>query len=529
MNYLTSGISGVTYRVGPALSGLDGGFYRGFAGTQEVTLQIAPAGTAAVAALRAEARLLERLDHPQIVRLIDRGRTHEAFFLVFDTHAGRPLVEVVHQFDLSLSTALNVLVQAVDILAVLHQAGIIWGRMRPQAFWIDKGGLLKLVDLRGAGEAITDGSLTLSEATYLAPELSADQRHTERSDLYAVGVLAYELLAGRAPFTGSDPTELALKHLTEPPPDVAQTRSDLPADLCDLIRRCLSKTPEARPASALELRAELAAIWERVRVDEQGRMIICPRCQSAVLPARRCPVCGAQLQSPGATPPPPRKRRWLPMLTIGVSILALIWMLFGMGHTSSDAAALQPTRTPAQATAAATPLPTYEPTPLPTATAVPTPKGALTAAAGDMADADIDLIQAHIVFDNEWLVVRIDVVGRVEGGVADRRYQVFIDVDDVASGDTSIPWQQMGADYTVLFRSGDQGGMALHWNGTSWESIGAATVETNGGTLVMRVPATWLGSPETLRYGVLAVNGTASLVDYIPARGSDPASAMREP
>ncbi len=530
MNYLTSGISGVTYRVGPALSGFGDGFYRGFAGTQEVTLRIAPAGTAAVAALRAEARLLERLDHPQIVRLIDRGRTHEAFFLVFDAPAGRPLVEVVHQFDLSLSTALNVLVQAVDILAVLHQAGIGWGRMRPQAFWIDKGGQLKLVDLRGAGESIAGGSLTLSEATYLAPELSTDRHHTERSDLYAVGVLAYELLAGRAPFTGSDPTELALKHLTEPPPDMAQARSDLPADLCDLVGRCLSKTPEVRPASALALRAELESIWERVRVDEQGRMIICPRCQSAVLPARRCPVCDAQLQSSGATPPPPpRKRRWLPMLAIGVSILVLIWTLFGMGHTSSDAAALQPTGTPAQATSVATPLPTHEPTPLPTATAVPIPKGALIAAAGDVADADIDLIQAHTAFDNEWLVVRIDVVGRIEGSAADRRYQVLIDVDDPASGDTSTPWQQLSADYTVLFRSGDQGGMVLHWNGTSWESIGAATVETSGGTLVMRVPAAWLGSPETLRYGVLAVNGTASLVDYIPPRGSDPASAVREP
>lgn len=528
MDHLTSGISGISYRLGPALPGLGDGFYRGFVETQEVTLRIAPAGTAAVAALRAEARWLERLDHPQIVRLIDRGRTQDAFFLVFDAPVGRPLADVIHQSDLSLSTALNVLVQVVDILAVLHQAGIVWGRLRPQAFWVDKGGQLKLFDLRGADSSIVAGSLTLVEATYLAPELSAGRQPTERGDLYAVGVLAYELLAGRAPFTGSGPTELALKHLTEPPPNVAQVRSDLPADLCALVGRCLSKTPEERPESALALRAELSAIWERVRLDEQGRMIICPRCQSPVLPAERCPVCQAQLQTPDAAPPPPRKRRWLPMLAIGASILVLIWTLFGTENASSDAAALQPTDTLQPATSVATPLPTREPTPLPTATAVPTPKGMLATAAGDVADADIDLIRAYVTLDDEALVVRIDVVGRIEGSAGDRRYQVFVDVDDPASGDTSTPWRHLGADYTVLFRSGDQGGMVLRWDGAAWQSIGAATVEIGGGTLVMRAPAAWLGSPATLRYGVLAVNAPASLVDYIPARDDDPAIAVRE-
>lgn len=528
MDHLTSGISGITYRLGPALPGLGDGFYRGFAGTQEVTLRIAPAGTAAVAALRAEARLLERLNHPQIIRLIDRGRTHEAFFLVFDTPAGRPLAEVIHQSDLSLGAVLNVLVQAVDILAVLHQAGIVWGRMRPQAFWIDKGGQLKLFDLRGAGDSIGGGLLTLSEATYLAPELSAGRQPTERGDLYAIGVLAYELLAGRPPFTGAGPTDLALKHLTEPPPDVAQTRSDLPVDLCALIGRCLSKTPEDRPASALALRAELAAIWERVRLDEQSRMIVCPRCQSPVLPAERCPVCQVQLRTPEASPPPPRKRRLLPMLAIGVSILVLIWTIFGAGNDSSDAAAPQPTDTPAPATAVVTPLPTREPTPLPTATAVPTPEGALAAAAGDVVDPDIDLIQSHLTFDNESIIVRLNVVGRVEGGAGDRSYQAFFDVDGPTAGDHSTPWPHLGADYAVLFRSGDQGGMVLRWDGGAWQSIGAATIETNGGALVMRIPAAWLGSPEVLRYGALAVNAVANLADYVPARGSDPALATRQ-
>ncbi len=529
MDQLTSGISGVTYRLGPALPGLGDGFYRGFAGTQEVTLQIAAAGTAAVMALRSEARLLERLNHPQIVRLIDRGRTREVFFLVLDTPAGRPLADVIHQSDLSVGTALNVLVQIVDILAALHQAGIVWGRLRPQAFWIDKGGQLKLFDLRSAGEFIAGGPLTLVEATYLAPELSAGQQPTERGDLYAVGVLAYELLVGRAPFTGSAPTELALKHLTEPSPDMAQVRPDLPADLCALVGRCLSKTPEERPASAQKLRAELEAIWERVRIDEQRRMIVCPRCQSQILPAERCPICHTRLQTPDASPPSsPRKRRWLPMLAIGVSMFVLIWTLFGAGDASGNAVALQPTDTPAPATSVATPPPTHEPTPLPTATAVPTPEGMLAAAADNVADPDIDLIRSHVVLNDEALVIQIDVAGRIQGGVNDRIYQVFFDTDGSTAGDHSVPWRQMGADYTVLFRSGDQGGMVLRWDGAVWQSIGAATVEVSGGTLVMRVPTSWLGSPDDLHYGVLAVNPGANLADYIPVRGSDPVIAVRE-
>lgn len=528
MDYLTSGISGKTYRLGPALPGLGDGFYRGFAGTQEVTLRIAAAGTTAVMALRAEARLLERLNHPQIVRLIDRGRTHEVFFLVLDAPAGRPLVDVIHQSDLSISAALNVLVQVVDILTALHQAGVVWGRLRPQAFWVDKGGQLKLFDLRSAGESIAGGPLTLVEATYLAPELSAGRQATERGDVYAIGVLAYELLVGRAPFTGSAPTELALKHLTEPLPDMAQVRSDLPADLCTLVGRCLSKAPEERSASAQALRAELTAIWERVRIDEQRRMIVCPRCQSQILPAERCPVCQAQLQTPESAPSLPRKRRWLPILAIGVSMLVLIWTIFGTGDASSNAAALQPTDTPAPATLTVTPLPTREPTPLPTATAVPTPKGMLAATAGDVADPNIDLIRSHVVLNDEELVIQIDVVGQINGGGSDRMYQVFLDADGSTAGDHSAPWRDLVADYSVLFRSDDQDGMVLRWDGAVWQSIGAATVEVSGGTLVARVPASWLGSSEDLRYGALAVNRVANLADYVPVRGSDPAIVTRE-
>src|SRR6185436_3598416 len=116
--------------------------------------------------------------------------------------------------------------------------------LRPQAFWIDKTGRLKLVNLRGAGRPVGDGKLTLAEATYLAPELSVGHTPTASGDLYACGALLYELLVGRPPFVGAGTTELAVKHLAEPAPSLKQVLPDLPADLAALTDSCLKKAPE---------------------------------------------------------------------------------------------------------------------------------------------------------------------------------------------------------------------------------------------------------------------------------------------
>jgi serine/threonine protein kinase len=522
MDQLTSTLSGQTYRVGPALPSLGEGFHRGYIGAHEVLLRLAVAGTPAVAALRAEAQLMSRIKHPQVAAPQDLGETERYTFLVLDTPPERPLAELIHQTELAVSAGLDVALQIAEIMHGLHSAGIAWGRLRPQACTIDRAGRLKLIDVRGVGDSVLTGALTMAEATYLAPELGAGQLPTVSSDLYACGVLAHELLAGRAPFAGANPTELAVKHMSEAPPDLAAIRPDLPGDLVALISRCLRKLPEERPASMAEFIDELRAIQQRLLAEEQSRMIACPRCHAHVPPSKRCPMCNAPLVVEQPVLTRRRIRRSIPLISIALTSFSILCALFAIFDQSNTRRAAGPAPTLVAATA--TPLPTLAPSPLPTATVIPVAEGTISVQPADVADPNIDLIRVRTYREAQQVVSEIEVVGQIYTEPNEAIYQVLIDTDP-AGGDQSTPWGALSADYTILYRSGDEEGMVLAWDGATWQGVGAVAVEMNGGRLALRAPAEWLGESETLRYGVLATNPSDNLTDYAPARGDSVAVA----
>jgi hypothetical protein len=529
MELLHSGLSQQSYRVGPPLPNLGEGFHLGFVGNHEVTLRLAAAtDPEAVAALRAEAAMLERLQHRQVVNLLDRGRTEKSFFLVLDRPTERMLAELMNVVTFTCTAALDLMVQVLDILELLHSNGITWGWLHPQAFWVDQSGKLKLANLRGVGEAIWRGPTGLVEATYLAPERGDGQPPSVASDIYACGVLAYELLAGQAPFTGSTVTELVVKHLTEAPPDLGRRRADLPAELVEVIERCLAKTPFERPATVAELRDELQQIHEQLLADEWSQMVICPRCQNAVQPAERCPLCNAPLQEPEAPPPPTRRRRGMnPLLRIvGLAVIVGVLALpYVIGDENSDATASeQPSELVADFEETVEPLPPSEPTPMPTATVMPTPQGMLVLPAEDVVDPNIDIIRARAALEDDYVVTEIEVVGRIYEQINEATYQVFFDTDgDVSTGDRRTPWATLGADYAVLYRSGIEAGMVLGWDGAAWQGIGAATAEITDAKLRLQAPAAWFDNPQRLQYGALANHPGANLTDYAPARSENPA------
>ena len=524
MDYLTSGRSGQTYQVGQPLGGLGSQFYRGFNGAQEVLLRLATSAND-IAALRTEAAWLDQLTHPQIVRLLDRGRSESLNFLVLEGPAERPLAELINQTDLAPTAALDIVVQVLTVLEAMHAAGIVWGRLRPQAFWVDKAGRLKLYDLSHAGEPISAATLTLAEALYIAPEHAAEAQPAVPGDVYAVGALAYELLAGRPPFAGGDITELAVKHLSEPAPDLQRVRSDLPSELTALIGRCLAKQPEQRPASAAALRAEMAVFHEQLVAAEQARMITCARCQGRVLPAERCPLCNAPLVAPQA-PVARKPRKLLPLLAIGASLLVVIVALLNLGGENAAASALPTIPPTSGVTATALPQPTSAPTPLPTAAAAQEAPGSIRVAADDVADANIDLFQAQVAIEKNTVTAELSVAGVIDQQVNTATYQFFFDTDgNAATGDTSAPWAGMGADYTALYRSGDASAMLLRWDGTTWQAAGAATTTIAGGALRIQIPSERLNAPKTIHFAVLTTKPGANLADYAPARGAAAAVA----
>lgn len=530
MQHLTSGTTGRTYRLARPLPHFGEGFYQAFADTAEVTVRVAEAGTPAATALREEAWLLERIHSPRVAGLHDRGRSPTHVFLVLDGPAGQPLADLLGERDLTTTAALDLLLQALEALEALHAAGVAWGWLRPNAFWVDRAGKLKLVNLRGAGSGNPPGPRTLAEATYLAPECAPDAPPTLQADLYAWGALAFEVLAGRPPFNGSTVTELAIRHMSEPAPDLARIRADLPPDLCALVGRCLAKSPDARPPSAAEVRAALEPIARRLIDDELARSIACPRCQGRVPLQPRCPLCNAPLGVPAV--PPARRRRIGPLLVIAASALVslvLIGLLLGGGGPAEatdqpPATATAGTAAPAAAPAGtAAPAPTRLPTPLPTATAAPVPAGVLAAPAGDVADPNIDIIRAWASSDDAEVIVAIDVAGQIHTAANRATYQVYFDQDgDPASGDRTTPWPGLGADLTALYRSGDAAAQVLRWQGDTWHGVGAAATEVRGGQLRLHIPRAWFGGAPPRRYAVLAANTEANLADVAPARDHPP-------
>lgn len=533
MELLTSGSSQQSYRVGPALSNLGEGFYRGFAGSHEVTLRLATCDNmAAIAGLQTEAALIEQLNHRRIATLLDQGWTDKYFFLVLDGPSERSLAEFINEASFGVTAALDVLLQILDIVEILHHRELAWGRLRPYAFWVDRSGKLKLMNLHGVGETATTEPLTLTEAAYLAPEHSSGQPPTVAGDVYSWGIIAYELLTGQTPFVGSHIAELAIKHLSDEPTDLAHVRSDLPEELVTLVRQCLVKAPNQRPTGIGELRNALIPIQEQLLAHEQSQMIVCPRCHGEILPTERCPLCNAPITLP-TTELPIKRRGWsIPKpvsIMLKVAGFCLIIGIIVLGQMVGDEEPKANTVEGQDRVAHVehtTTIPTSVPTPLPTATAQPVPEGTLTLAAEDVPDANIDVIRARTAISDDQLQTEIVVVGQIYNQYSQGTYQVFLDTDsNTDTGNRNTPWSELGADYTLLYRSGFESAALLLWTDDTWQNVGIATISIDGDTINIQVSREWLGNLQNLRYAVLTSNHNANIADHAPAKSDSPAIA----
>jgi serine/threonine-protein kinase len=209
-----------------------------------------------------EAKLAARLSHPNIVRVYDAGEDHESRpFIVMEYVEGKTLAEVLGERGrLPEGEALELAVQACAGLEHAHAAGLVHRDVKPQNLLLTRGGAVKLSDFGIARAAestrLTEAGTVLGTAAYLAPEQAAGEDVGSAADLYSLGAVLYELLAGQPPFEHSSFAELAAREERTAVPlrDVAP---DVPAHVEAVVMRCLARRPEFRPASADELAAEL--------------------------------------------------------------------------------------------------------------------------------------------------------------------------------------------------------------------------------------------------------------------------------
>jgi serine/threonine protein kinase len=228
----------------------------------------------AVERFRREARAAAALAHPNAVTIYDFVEEMGQYFLVMEYIQGPTLKQLIGQRrQLQPKEAIEIAAQVCAVLQVAHTRGFIHRDIKPQNIMLawsggagglsDGGAWVKLTDfgiVRVAEDAgLTNSGIVLGTADYLSPEQARGETLTGSSDLYSLGVVMFEMLAGRPPFVGPTAVSIAMQHASANPPPLRQFNPTVPPVLEQLVNRTLQKEPEDRFASAAEMQKVLRA------------------------------------------------------------------------------------------------------------------------------------------------------------------------------------------------------------------------------------------------------------------------------
>lgn len=223
---------------------------------------------------RREARTAARLSHPNIVALHDYGATDDSYFIVMEFIEGHTVADLVAVEG--PIEALRVAGIASDVCAALeraHGAGLIHRDVSSGNVMISSAGETKVTDFGIARvldqrdqQTTAGGNTVLGTAAYISPEQAQGLELDERTDIYSLGVVMFEMLTGRTPFVADNPLALASQHVMNEAPRPSSLNQSIPKELDAIVLRALAKRPEARFASASEMRDELARFIAGKRV-----------------------------------------------------------------------------------------------------------------------------------------------------------------------------------------------------------------------------------------------------------------------
>jgi serine/threonine-protein kinase len=299
------------------------------------------------ARFQAEARNAASLHDPHIATVFDYGDeldeqgSHRSY-LVMEYVDGQPLSALLRG-PVPQEQAANLVAQAAEGLAVAHAAGIVHRDVKPANFLVTPDRRVKITDFgvaRARGSSsLTDTGTIIGTPSYVAPEVAEGREATPASDLYSLGVVLYECLAGSRPFTGDTPVAVAISHLRdEPPPLPAHISPPLRA----LTMQALAKDPAARPASAAAFAAALRAATDG---DADAPTLVAagpwapgaPAPATSVLPAA---ASGAAVDSASGTAEPSRRERsrgmaW-PLIAVAAAIILIVAAAVAISALNDD-------------------------------------------------------------------------------------------------------------------------------------------------------------------------------------------------
>jgi eukaryotic-like serine/threonine-protein kinase len=276
---------------------------------------------------RREARAAAKLSHPNIVTVIDRSEADGRQFIVFEYVDGENLKQLVAgKGRLPVRDALELGIQIGRALAFAHAQGLVHRDVKPQNVLI-RGGDAKVTDFGIARSldvpvGLTQTGTVLGTSEYISPEQATGRQVDARTDIYSLGAVLYELLAGQPPYTGDSFVAVAMRHVNDPVPSVTAARPDVPLRVDAALRRAMAKDPDDRFQTMDELVAELSACLEGLGdLDDDRTVIVAPPVEPRARPRRR------------------RRRRWSPLVVLLVAVAAVavaVGAYYGVRRTDSD-------------------------------------------------------------------------------------------------------------------------------------------------------------------------------------------------
>jgi serine/threonine-protein kinase len=276
---------------------------------------------------RREAQAAANLNHPNVVSLYDFGADGSTYYIVMEFIDGRPLADIIKsEGPLMPERAAEIGVDVARALERAHAANLIHRDIKPSNIMLNSSGQTKVTDFGiaraiGGGEGeqtMTQTGMVIGTAAYLSPEQAQGAPVDQRSDVYSLGCVLYEMLGGRPPFTGDTPLSIAYRHVREDPQPPSTVNADVPAALDAVVMKALAKNPDNRYQSAGEMREDLERFLSGQRVHATPLMAPEPT---------RTQVMSEPQTAAYAPPPKSKKWPWVLLLLLLLTGAALAYFL----------------------------------------------------------------------------------------------------------------------------------------------------------------------------------------------------------
>ncbi|GAK04662.1 LOW QUALITY PROTEIN: serine/threonine protein kinase PrkC, regulator of stationary phase [Geomicrobium sp. JCM 19037] len=227
---------------------------------------------------RREAQAATSLIHPNVVDIYDVGEEDQTFYIVMNYIGGSTLKDkIIGEGSLPFTEVLEIFDQLTAAISYAHEQGIVHRDLKPQNILIDHDGTVKVTDF-GIARAVSAATIThtnsvLGSVHYLSPEQARGGHVTAQADVYALGIILYEMITGVLPFDADSAVSIALKHLQETIPNAKDFRPDVPESINNIIRKATAKDPLKRYASVQEMRADAETAFLPERLNEEPLVI----------------------------------------------------------------------------------------------------------------------------------------------------------------------------------------------------------------------------------------------------------------